>query len=293
MRLYTAISLIAALALTGDAFGQQAGVLSLEAAYENSIANSPRYGDVELQKSISALRQANLSTRYRPVLGVNSQAIYHSEVAEIPIEVPGQSSPSVANDQYKVAATAEQLLYDGGLTSRQKSLETARLSYERQTIAVDLYRIRSRVEDAFFSALIAEARMQSIEVRATDLRAKLAEVEALVDEGVLTGSNADNLRAELIQVEQERARVESVALASRESLGALMGADLSGIELQIPDSDDSVLIAEIGRRPELRQFELAREVLNRQDELGRNVPKAVYFVLWRSRIRPSAGSESL
>ena len=268
MRFRRVIFLLAAMTIAADVRGQQTEILSLESAYQKALSNSPRFEDESLQGSIHELKLANLSTRFRPAIGVNSQVIYHSEVAEIPIELPGQEAPSVANDQYKVAATVEQLLYDGGLTSRQKSLESARLLYDQQTLEVDLYKIRSRVEDAYFSALMAEAQLRSVDVLAADLQAKLAEVEALVDEGVLTGSNADKIRAELLQVEQERARIASAARASRESLGTLMGEDIMDSSLEIPQYADVEPPGEIGGRPELQQFELAREVIGRQDALG-------------------------
>ncbi|NND71757.1 MAG: TolC family protein [Rhodothermales bacterium] len=246
--------------------GAASDSLTLAQAQIEAQQTAPARSEFEIQRMVALLNQQNISTAYFPEFSVIGQAVYNSEVAEIPFSVPGQDTPSISNDQYKLGLSIEQLIFDGGSTGRRKNLEQASLDYANQTVAVSLYSIRQNVERSFFGALIAQARLRSLRVRTEDLLSKLEEINALVDEGVLTTTSVDQIRVEVLSLRQQVRSVEIEARTAIDILGQWMGRDLPpDIRLVTPDA--RVHSDSIARRPEFRQFELARAVLDRQDAL--------------------------
>lgn len=253
----------------GDARSQQQSdsFLDLQTAYELASENAPRNADANLQKAIAELRQRILWTDYLPSVSLGGQAVYYSEVARLPFDLPGQTAPAVANDQYRVGLNIEQILYDGGATGRKISLEKANEGYAVQEAAVSLYSIRNLVEDAYFGVLLAEAAAASIKVRLSDMQSRLDELNALVEEGVLVASEADQLQAEILRLEQEREMSESQVLAARDMLTIVTGWEAAQtVQLLVPGDDRTSRLN--GERPEIRQFQLAQHVLDQQIKLA-------------------------
>ena len=240
--------------------------LTLEQAYAQAVLNAPVRSEIEIQQLTAKLKQQNYSTLYLPQIAVSGQAVYNSEVAEIPIAVPGQSSPSISNDQYKVSVGIEQLLFDGGSVGKRKQLEKATLDYANQTVAVSLYSIRKNVESSFFGAVIAQTHLRSLEIRLDDLTSKLDEVNALVDEGVLTSTSADRIQVEILSLRQQISAVNIEAQTAVKILGEWIGKELpDDVVLVLPDQPLDTNTA--APRPELIQFELARTVLDSQEDI--------------------------
>ena len=257
-----------------------ADTLSLDEAYRLAVESYPLRQQIALQETLSDLRMSNADVRRLPALSFRSQAVYHSHVAELSATgLPG-SLPQPPNDQYRIALNIDQLIYDGGVTAQLKALEAVQLDLEQGKVEVELYKLRSQVDAAFFGALIFESQLEVLQLLRSDVEAKLDLMRSLVNNGVSLQSNADILAAELLSVEQQQIEAETNRVWALGVLSELTGRNLhSEVVLLLPDDIQAANPPPGRNRPEYRVFDLGRTALQGQKELivRRNRPALSFF----------------
>ncbi len=108
------------------------------------------------------LKQKNLKTTYYPQMNINGQASYQSEVTYVQMNIPPNpyfSSEDIApapvsKDWYDLTLDVNQVIWDGGNTSRQKDLEQLNTILDKQGIEVDLYQLRLRINTIYFNIIL-------------------------------------------------------------------------------------------------------------------------------------------
>src|SRR5450432_278051 len=112
-----------ALFITLCAQGQNTDGLTLEKAYTLAEQNYPVIKQRDLVSQTAAINIDNLSKGWLPQFSVSGQATYQSDVTKVDFSVPGFSLEPLSKDQYKIAAEASQLIFDGGLIKQEKALQ--------------------------------------------------------------------------------------------------------------------------------------------------------------------------
>ena len=261
-------------------FATPPDTLHLEACYQEAAAHYPLRQQLALHEEAAALKVDNLNARYLPSLSLGGQAIYHSEVAEIPLDLPGTDAPTISNDQYKVSLSVDQLVYDGGLVAQQKNLERLQRDLSQQEVEVELYKLREQVNAAFFGVLLRQAQAASLQTLSDDIKARLALIRSRVAQGVVLASNADVLEAELIKIRQQQAEVEAHRLAALAVIGTLIGRTLAEDSvLMLPQVSVEDAGPKARRRPEYAVFALTKSRLATQEKLAtiKNRPQVIGF----------------
>ena len=254
------IILLAFLAL----FQPAADTLSIQDCYRAVEQNFPTSSQLDLQDEIARLGLDNLRSGSLPTFQIGGQAIYYSEVASL----PGPDSPSAPKDQYKLSLTLEQAIYDGGLKSSQRSVVDLQSEIEKAKVHTNLFRLREQVNASFMGALIYDAQIATLDTISAELNARLADVTALVENGVVLPSSIDVLKVELLKNEQRL----SEARSARESMRAVL-ARLTGLPvdtetvLSVPSPSVSGVDPDGRRQPEYRVLDLSRELLQSQSSL--------------------------
>ena len=257
---------IALLAPTGLA-AQTRDTIRLGALHQRALAADPREAQRALVLAQARLRTANIDADRRPTLAFESHAQYQSDVARIPVALPGTNPPP--HDTYDARLAATQRLYDPTVGSR-RALERAQLGAATARIDVTLHAVRQHVNETFFAALRAQEHTEELRNGVADLEAQLRVAESRVREGAALGSEAFAIRAELLRRRQLLLEWET---HRRASLGIL--ADLTGVPmdsttlLDAPDlarevADVRAAVATLRARPEFGQFDRARELLDAQ-----------------------------
>jgi len=140
-----------------------------------ALSQDPRARQLALQREASELRLRNLAAERLPALAGRAQATHQSEVASIPIALPGgQTPPTPPKDQYEARVEVEQLIYDGGVLGRRRESERAQLGIDEARIAADLYPLRDEVSETFFTAFLLQERVAEVSALIADLEARLA-----------------------------------------------------------------------------------------------------------------------
>jgi outer membrane protein TolC len=245
--------------------------LPLGALQDSAVLRDPRGRELALLVAQSRLRQQNLTAERRPTLSLEGQAQYQSDVARIPITLPGGLKvPTPPHDTYDAHLAAGQSLYDPSIGPR-RAVEDAQLAESQARLRAALFPVRQNVSDVYFVALRAQSQLAELQAAITDLEAQLRVAIARVREGTALPSEEKTIRAELLKRRQSVAELSASRRASLIVLADLTGQPLDSLTvLRAPDLAAEVAqargsLADLRRRPEYEQFARSRAVLEQQE----------------------------
>lgn len=212
--------------------------LTLEACYQLARDNYPLIKKYDLIQKSSAYSLRNASNLYLPQLTISGQATYQSQTIAFPAalaEAPGVSLPSISKDQYKIQGEVTQALYDGGTSHNQKAITRANEKVQAQTLETNLYAVRERVNQLYFSILLMDEQLKQNEIRIEDIRGAAAKAEAAYANGTAYRSNVDELQAEIANAAMASIEFKAGAQAYRAMLSQLIGQPVDdATELVLP-----------------------------------------------------------
>jgi outer membrane protein TolC len=240
--------------------------ITLELCYEKGIENYPLTKQKALLSASNVLKIQKLNKNYLPEMMVNGQMHYQSDVTKTPFQdatIPGLPTiPTVAKDWYKISLDVNQVIYDGSTINRQKAVENIDLEIEEQNIEVELFKLKERINQIYFSVLLLRENIQVIVLHKDVLQAKFKDVESGIRNGTILESNADILKAEIIQIDQQIAEININMQASIEILNELTALTITTeTEFKLPDVSID-LTNYLNSRPENMLFALQQDKLD-------------------------------
>ncbi|MBU2652362.1 MAG: TolC family protein [Bacteroidetes bacterium] len=259
------------LAITGNA--QVPDTLTLDVCHDLAVKNYPLTKQYALLDSRKDIQIRSLNTQYLPQVQMNGQASYQSDVTKVEVIIPDivlpppidvtitptqPETPDLSKDQYKISLDVYQMIYDGGITARQKVIESLNMEIDKQKITVDLYSLKCNVSDVYFNILLLQENEKLLHVMKDKIGEKIKELESAVKFGVVLESEKDVLLAEQLKVEQQITEVRETRRASVEALGELMAVELADdITLNLPNP--GIHTPEFQNlRPEITLFDLQK-----------------------------------
>ena len=207
------------------AFGQQ--IYTLDDCYILARKNYPNLQHAEIWEKITGLKKENNSTSYLPVVSLNGQATYQSDVTKVDIALPNITIPSVSKDQYKAYAEIRQTIWDGGLTNANAQLEDALLKSHLSELEVELYKLNEQVAQAYFTTLVIEKQTEVINAQKKTLIEKLISVESAIRNGMAEKSTALEIKAEILNLEQQKIQLEAAKNTAIKMLSVLTGQTIN------------------------------------------------------------------
>ena len=253
--------------------------LTLEACQEKARENYPLVKQYDLLEKSREYTLANAGKGYLPQLSLSAKATYQSEVARLPVSLPGVEIKPLNKDQYQVVAELNQLIWDGGMIRARKRTLQAESEIEYHRTDVELYAIRERVNQLFFGALLAEEQLKVNGLLQRELQQYDKQVFAYVQNGVASAADLDAVRVELLQVKQQEEEVRAMRRAYRLMLAVMIGEEMDeALALEKPVAT-GVHETTAGRRPEIQLFDQQeRDFALRQDLLtAKNRPRIALF----------------
>ena len=255
------------------AHAQQArGALHLDSLQDAALRHDPRGAQHTLLGAQSELRQRSLAAERLPALGVNAQGQYQSTVLSLPFTLPGGATPpSPPQDSYDAYLLARERIYDPTFVAR-RSLETATLAESRARLRASLFALRASVNDAWFSAQLAEEQRRAVETGITDLAAQLEVARRRVSAGSALPSDAAMIEAELLRRRQSAAELASNRDAALDVLSELTGHTITNADTLVtadlaePVASARAALDAVRARPEYEQFARSRDLLRMRQE---------------------------
>ncbi|MEO8583433.1 MAG: TolC family protein [Flavitalea sp.] len=255
-----------------------AQTFTLDSVITLARKNYPAIRQKNLVRKVSELNMENIGKGYLPQLSLNGQASYQSEVTKVDISVPGITIPSPNKDQYKFTADVNQLIFDGGLTKEQRTVQQFDAAVNEQQVEVEWHKVRDRLNQLYLNILYLNEQLKQVDLIKSDLTTGIRKVNAQVQNGIAFRSNLNILKAELIKSDQREIELRSSRKVLIETLGLFINQSLDeNIVLQLPVTPESIT-ANISR-PELALFKNQSELLNEQNKIihSRTLPKASLF----------------
>lgn len=253
-------------------FGQGETALNIDTCYVWARENYPllkEYNVIELTKSYTI---QNAWRGYIPQLNLSGQATYQSEVvnfADVFGSLPPQFAnvikfPSYSKDQYRLTAEAYQTIFDGLASKYKKENAIADAEVKKQNVEVNLYSLRDRVDQVYFGVLLINEELKQNDLQQKDIQNVVEKTQAFVDNGIAFKSSVDELKAQLLQTQQNRIELEHTRKSYLTVLGLLIGKPLS--EAAVLTQPPAPVLAPEIKRPELKLYDIQKKSIDIQSK---------------------------
>lgn len=261
-----------------------AQIITLNEIQKKAETNYPaiaRYDIIEKTKEFSI---TNANRAYLPQGTLSAQATWQSDVTHfdvtLPEGMPPLTIPVPDQDQYRLVAELNQLIWDGGNISAQKKSLKANVELEKKHLDTEVYALRERVNNLYFGILLMKSNLMQQTILENELQRNYDNVATYVKNGVANEADLSAVKVEQLKAGQQRIQLEATLDAYIQMLSVLTGESLNeGMTFVRPNPDDE-LISPIINRPELKMFNAQVEAIETQKSLlkAKNMPKLGAFV---------------
>jgi outer membrane protein TolC len=251
--------------------------LNIDSCFKMAVRNYPlvkQYAIIEQSRDYSI---ENANKGYLPQLGIVGQATYQSEVTKLPISLPNISVPEMNKDQYRLYGEVTQPITELFTLKDQKELVKANNKIETQKIEVELYKLRERINQLYFGVLLMDAQIAQIALLKKDIQSGIEKANIGVANGIMLKSSVDNLKVELLKVEQRKIELSSNRKGFVDMLSLFIGQSISSET--VFSSPQLAQMSETVNRSELRLFDSQKSTIDIQNKLitNKNLPRFNLF----------------
>ena len=257
------------LSLSVFLFMGMAQAQTLEECQQAAEKHYPQIRQYGLIEKTTNLTVANIAKGWLPQISASAQATYQSDVAAWPETMQGMMQQlgvpikGLSKTQYRMGVDIYQLVYDGGALQAQQAVARSKGRVESAQMEVNLYALRQRVHEMYFSLLLLSEQIELNKDLQTLLSANEQRLASMVKRGTAAECDWQSVKAEQLSAEQQGITLKS-QLQTLEHLLSLF----CGIEVQHPTKPAFPLLSQRPQleRPELRVFESQLQVLEAQEK---------------------------
>ena len=252
---------------------------TLEECQQAAEKNYPLIKQYGLIAKTTQLTVKNILKGWLPQLTASAQATYQSAVTAWPESMQtmyqqmGLNMKGLRKDQYKIGVDLQQTIYDGGAISSQRNIAQQEGKVEEAQTETNLYQVRRRVNEMYFSLLLLNEQIQLNEDVKALLQSSEKKLSAMVKGGTAATSDLDNVRAERLSVEQQNENLKQQKLMLQRMLSVFCGLEVNDTQKPAPIQ----IATSVNNRPEIRLY-------NSQLELTEAKEKAL-----DTQLRPKLG----
>lgn len=237
--------------------------LTLEECYTLVNKNYPLSKQTGLLEQKTTYEIDALYKGKLPKVDLNAQATYQSDVIGLPATLSGIES--LNKDQYRATLDVNQLIYNGGIIDANTKLKEAQVKTQQQQVEVNLYQLKNRINQYFFSALLLQEKKALLIAKDQLLVSKIQEVKSGVKNGAILPASELVLEAETIKIKQQLIEIKFEIIKMLQNLSELTFTKIDS-ETILMQPNISVTNTE-GFRPELAFYDLQ----NKQIEFSKSI----------------------
>ncbi len=251
------------------AVGMSALGQTLEECWRAAEQNYPLIRQYGLIEKTTELTVTNIQKGWLPQVSAQAQATYQSDVVSWPDQLKsvyrqmGIDMKGLKKDQYRVGIDVQQTVYDGGAISSQKSIAREQGNVQSAQTEVNLYTVRRRVNEMYFSLLMLEEQMQLNRDLQELLAGNEQRLQAMVKRGTAAESDWQNVRAERLNAVQQATSLESQKRMLTAMLSTFCGLEVKGVQ---KPKGAATLSAHTGQRPEMRLYDAQLRLADVQEK---------------------------
>ena len=246
-----------------------ANAQSLMECQEAAERNYPLIRQYELIGKTTDLTVRNISKGWLPQVTASAQATYQSDVAAwseqlgTMLQTMGVDPKGLRKDQYRVGLDVQQTIYDGGAISSQKEIARQQGKVQEAQNEVSLYQVRKRVNEMYFGLLLLEDQIQLNNDLQELYSANEKKLSSMYKNGTAAESDYLSVKAERLNVMQQKTGLESQRQALQRMLSVFCGMEVKQVEkpelVAVPQQ-------QVVLRPELKAIEAQLRLASAQEK---------------------------
>lgn len=240
--------------------------LTIEECYDKARQNYPLIKQKELVAKSKEFTIENVKSGLLPQISLMGQASYQSEVTRLP--GPSVLVEPLSKDQYKIYVDVNQSIYDGGVVKRNSALQETVSMVEDQKIEVELYKIKERINQIYFGALLINEQLAQIDLVKKDIETSLLKMESAIRNGTAFRTNADILQAELLKTDQRAVELKAARKSYLDMLGMFIHQSLSEITVLQKPQTLFIQSEPVISRPEISLYNYQSQLYAVQQQLN-------------------------
>jgi outer membrane protein TolC len=250
-----------------------AQVLTIDSCYEKAKRNYPLIKQYDLIEKSAEYNISNAGKSYLPQFSATAIAGYI--IKGLPSMLPPTVESSEDKFQFIGIGQLNQTIWDGGATRTQKEIIKAGAEAEKAEVDVALHSIHERVNQLFFGILLMDEQLLLLNILTDNLNRNLKAVQLSNENGIAYSSDIDEVKVELLKVEQRIVEIRFVREGYVNMLAMMIGEPVStNIKLEKPivtTGLDNLTI----NRPELSLYQFQRNLVEAQSAISKvgNMPK--------------------
>ena len=239
---------------------------TLEECQRAAEQNFPLIRQYDLIEKTTNLTVANIGKGWLPQVSASAQATYQSDAVAFPDQFEqiyqqmGLDMQSLKKDQYRVGIDVSQTIYDGGTISSQKAIAREQGMVQTAQNEVNLYNVRKRVNEMYFSLLLLDEQIKLNSDLQELLLGNEKKLESMVKNGTAAESDWQSVKAERLNVIQQKTSLES-----QKRMLQTMLSTFCGIEVKNPQKPTVAGANATNNRPEMRLFDAQLSLANAQE----------------------------
>ncbi len=248
--------------------------LNIDTCQQQARANYPMIKQYDLINKSTEYTVSNANKAYLPQISINGIGAYI--IKGLPeFTLPGQTPPERDNFQFIGIAQINQTIWDGGATGNQKEITKANAEVEKSSIEVSLQSIRERVNQMFFGILVIDEQLKQLNILNDNLNLNYNRLKLSKDNGLALQTDADELKSEILTLEQRKIEFQYTRSAYVQMLSLLTGVKLNeNVKLETPVIIETNSMLS-NNRPEIKLYNNQIKLIEAQSNISKvyNMPK--------------------
>lgn len=241
---------------------------TLEECQQAAEKNYPLIKQYGLIAKTTQLTVKHIQKGWLPQVTASAQATYQSAVTAWPESMQsiyqqmGLNMKGLRKDQYKIGVDLQQTIYDGGAISSQRNIAQQEGKVQEAQTETNLYQVRRRVNEMYFSLLLLNEQIQLNEDVKTLLLSSEKKLSAMVKGGTAATSDLDNVRAERLSVEQQNENLKQQKQMLQRMLSVFCGLEVNNTQKPAPVQ----IASSVNNRPEMRLYNSQLELTEAKEK---------------------------
>lgn len=248
--------------------------ITLNECHEKAKANYPLVKQYDLIARSTEYTLANANKAYLPQVSVTGIGAYIFKGLPS-ITPPGGGESESSKTQLIGIGQINQVLWDGGATRTQKEIIKAGAEVEKSSMDVAMHTLRERINQLYFGILLMDAQLNQLTVFRGNVERNLKTVTLSKNNGLAYQTDIDELKAELINLDQRSIEFKYTRKGFIEMLAYLTAQPFSDTtQFQQPALFATEMQSSISRA-ELMLYSNQRKLITAQSSLHRvaSMPK--------------------
>ena len=243
--------------------------VTLEECHAKARENFPLIKQYELIEKSKEYTLSNANKAYLPQLDVT---VIGGVISGLPsFSPPGAESSSSTDFNVISVLQLNQTIWDGGITKAKKGITEASAEMEKADLEVSLFALEERVNNLFFGILLIDEQVKQMDILKSTMERNKNRVEIAVQNGTAFKSDVDEIKVELINIDQKMEELTSNRSAYINVLAAMIGEEIADNSTFVkPKLEESLLTLE-NNRPELRLFQNRENLIEAQSAIDKSM----------------------